>query len=195
MIIMTHQPDWLVEWYENGGSRNNNLVSELICGILKERCRLRIDGDIHHYMRHSSDQLPDSKSVYAQHLLVNGCGGAFAHPTHVFRDFTQFHGVSYKRESAYPSFEISRKVRAYVYTHTYVLLQADVHFLFFRLVIILISIVQLALRNISNFRRENWQFDFIGGIIYFILVFSMFPQVNFNIYIFVYSELKQACKV
>jgi hypothetical protein len=130
VIIMTHQPDWLVEWYEHGGSRNNNLVSELICGILKERCKLRIAGDIHHYMRHSSvQQVPAaSNSVYAQHLLVNGCGGAFAHPTHVFRDFTQSHGVSYKRESAYPSFEISRKVRTYIYT--YILLQADVHFLF-----------------------------------------------------------------
>jgi hypothetical protein len=37
--------------------------------------------------------------------------------------------------------------------------------------------LQIALGNILKFRRKNWQFDFIGGAIYFILVFSMFPQV------------------
>lgn len=38
--------------------------------------------------------------------------------------------------------------------------------------------MQIALGNILKFRRKNWQFDFIGGIIYFILAFSMFPQVG-----------------
>ncbi|MFS7972651.1 hypothetical protein Hanom_Chr09g00847321 [Helianthus anomalus] len=35
--------------------------------------------------------------------------------------------------------------------------------------------MQIALDNILKFRKENWQFDFIGGSIYFILTFSMFP--------------------
>lgn len=39
--------------------------------------------------------------------------------------------------------------------------------------------MQIALGNILKFRKMNWQFDFIGGIIYFILVFSIFPQVYF----------------
>ncbi|XP_062158059.1 uncharacterized protein LOC133865653 [Alnus glutinosa] len=147
---MTHQPDWLLNWYENGDSKNN--VSDLICYILKERCKLQIAGDIHHYMRHSiadqsdgsvsSDQ-PDRKPVYAQHLLVNGCGGAYVHPTHVFRHFSQSHGVSYECKAEYPSIQTSSR---------------------------------LALRNIWNFRKENWQFDNVGGIIYFILEVSMFPQ-------------------
>ncbi|XP_028099327.1 uncharacterized protein LOC114298511 isoform X4 [Camellia sinensis] len=34
---------------------------------------------------------------------------------------------------------------------------------------------KIALGNILKFRKKNWQFDFIGGIIYFILAFSMFP--------------------
>jgi len=38
--------------------------------------------------------------------------------------------------------------------------------------------MQIALGNILKFRKKNWQFDFIGGIIYFVLVFSMFPQVS-----------------
>lgn len=39
-------------------------------------------------------------------------------------------------------------------------------------------LIQIALGNILKFRKKNWQFDFIGGIIYFVLVFSMFPQVS-----------------
>lgn len=42
-------------------------------------------------------------------------------------------------------------------------------------------LVQIALGNILKFRKKNWQFDFIGGIIYFILAFSMFPQVNITL--------------
>ena len=72
VIIMTHQPDWLLDWYENGDSRkdasdyqsNGNNVSDLICNILKEMCKLRIAGDIHHYMHHSvvrSDELDNSQ--------------------------------------------------------------------------------------------------------------------------------------
>ena len=118
VIIMTHQPDWLVDWYENGDSKNNGsdyqskgkYVSYLISDILKERCKLRIAGDIHHYMRHSIDRSKKSNSVYPQHLLVNGCGGAFTHPTHVFRDFNESHGVFYKCKATYPSFKKSRRV-------------------------------------------------------------------------------------
>lgn len=40
-------------------------------------------------------------------------------------------------------------------------------------------LTQIALGNILKFRKKNWQFDFFGGVIYFILVFSMFPQVKF----------------
>ncbi|CAJ2675481.1 unnamed protein product [Trifolium pratense] len=39
---------------------------------------------------------------------------------------------------------------------------------------------KIALGNILKFRKKNWQFDFIGGIIYFLLVFSMFPQCELN---------------
>ncbi|KAG2663744.1 hypothetical protein I3760_16G047900 [Carya illinoinensis] len=142
VIVMTHQPDWIINWYDIASDSKNN-VSDLMCNILKERCKLRIAGDIHHYMHHSVKSGGSDEPAYAPHLLVNGCGGAFLHPTHVFRDFNKSHGVSYKLEKAYPSFEISRR---------------------------------LALKNILNFRKQNWRFDFIGGILYFILVFSMFPQ-------------------
>ncbi|PIA56382.1 hypothetical protein AQUCO_00700595v1 [Aquilegia coerulea] len=143
VIIMTHEPNWLLDWYWNDVSGKN--VSHLIQDYLKGRCKLRMAGDLHHYMRHSFVQ--SEKPVYVQHLLVNGCGGAFLHPTHVFGNFNKFNGTSYENKAAYPSFEDSSKI---------------------------------ALGNILKFRKMNWQFDFIGGIIYFVLVSSMFPQCKLD---------------
>lgn len=52
VIIMTHQPDWLVDWYENDNSKKNVIdhqskgknVSDLLYNLLKEKCKLRIAG-------------------------------------------------------------------------------------------------------------------------------------------------------
>ncbi|KAL7245140.1 hypothetical protein ACSBR2_000464 [Camellia fascicularis] len=143
VIIMTHEPNWLLDCYWNAKTGKN--VSYLICDCLKGRCKVRIAGDLHHYMRHS--YVPSDKPVFVQHLLVNGCGGAFLHPTHVFSNFNKLYGTSYESQAAYPSFEDSSRI---------------------------------ALGNILKFRKKNWQFDFIGGIIYFILAFSMFPQCKLD---------------
>ncbi|KAG6672184.1 hypothetical protein I3842_16G045700 [Carya illinoinensis] len=153
VIVMTHQPDWLVDWYESRTDVDRDNLVELICNILKERCKLRIAGDIHHYMRHQMVESNDS--VYPQHLLVNGCGGAFLHPTHVFDDFQESHGVSYKCRASYPDNKTSRK---------------------------------LGFKNISNFRKVNSQFDLVGGILYFMLVFSMFPRCKLHQVIEEYSK-------
>ncbi|XP_042407251.1 uncharacterized protein LOC121997075 [Zingiber officinale] len=141
VIIITHEPSWLLDWYWNDVTGKN--VSHLIKDYLKGRCKLRMAGDLHHYMRHSS--VPSDKPVYVEHLLVNGCGGAFLHPTHVFREFNNFYGSHYESKATYPSYDDSSRI---------------------------------ALGNILKFRRKNWQFDFIGGIIYFLLVVSMFPQCD-----------------
>ncbi|MFS7977668.1 hypothetical protein Hanom_Chr10g00906731 [Helianthus anomalus] len=114
-------------------------VTYLVKDHLKGRCRLRMAGDLHHYMRHS--RVPTDS---IQHLLVNGCGGAFLHPTHVFRGFDKAYGTTYEMKAAYPEVEDSSRI---------------------------------ALGNILKFRKKNWQFDFIGGFIYFILTFPVFPQV------------------
>ncbi|KAL0323083.1 UNVERIFIED_CONTAM: hypothetical protein Sangu_1927600 [Sesamum angustifolium] len=143
VIIMTHEPSWLLDWYWNLETGKN--ISHLIRDHLNGRCKLRIAGDLHHYMRHS--YVPLEKPVYVQHLLVNGCGGAFLHPTHVFRDFKYLYGTPYESKASYPSFHDSSRI---------------------------------ALGNILKFRKKNWQFDFIGGIIYFILAFSVFPQCKLD---------------
>uniref|UniRef100_A0A0E0AEZ6 Calcineurin-like phosphoesterase domain-containing protein n=1 Tax=Oryza glumipatula TaxID=40148 RepID=A0A0E0AEZ6_9ORYZ len=141
VIVMTHEPNWLLDWYWKETTGKN--VSHLIQDYLNGRCKLRLAGDLHHFMRHSANQIDNPTSV--QHLLVNGCGGAFLHPTHVFKNFEQFSGATYECKAAYPSFDDSSGI---------------------------------ALGNILKFRKKNWQFDTIGGFIYFILVFSMFPQCN-----------------
>ncbi|XP_074279297.1 uncharacterized protein LOC141604730 [Silene latifolia] len=143
VIIMTHEPSWLLDWYWDHSSGQN--VAHLIRDHLKGRCKLRMAGDLHHYMRHS--YVPSDKPIHVHHLLVNGCGGAFLHPTHVFSNFRKFYGTPYEMKAAYPSYEDSSKI---------------------------------ALGNILKFRKKNWQFDFIGGIIYFVLAFSMFPQCELD---------------
>lgn len=141
VIVVTHEPNWLLDWYWNETTGKN--VSHLIQEYLNGRCKLRMAGDLHHFMRHSATR--SDKPTFVQHLLVNGCGGAFLHPTHVFKNFERFSGTTYECKAAYPSFDDSSGI---------------------------------ALGNILKFRKKNWQFDIIGGFIYFILVFSMFPQCN-----------------
>jgi hypothetical protein len=44
--------------------------------------------------------------------------------------------------------------------------------------VLLLLYLQIAWGNILEFRKKNWRFDVIGGVVYFVLVFSMFPQVE-----------------
>lgn len=108
MIIITHEPNWLLDWYWKDDTGKN--MRHLICAFLKGRCKLRMAGDLHHYMRHSCTHQSDGPAAHVEHLLVNGCGGAFLHPTHVFSDFSKFYGASYDSKSAYPSFKDSSRV-------------------------------------------------------------------------------------
>ncbi|PNY03968.1 hypothetical protein L195_g000379 [Trifolium pratense] len=105
VIVITHEPNWLTDWYWSDVTGKN--ISHLICDYLKGRCKLRMAGDLHHYMRHS--HVKSDGPVHVHHLLVNGCGGAFLHPTHVFSKFDKLDGVSYECKAAYPSFEDSSR--------------------------------------------------------------------------------------
>lgn len=99
-------PSGFLDWYWNDKTGKN--ISCLIRNCLNGRCKLWFAGDLHHYMRHS--YVPSDNQVNVQHLVVNGCGGAFLHPTHVFKNFDNYYGTSYKSEAAYPSFEDSSRV-------------------------------------------------------------------------------------
>lgn len=107
VIIITHEPNWLLDWYWGDSTGTN--VAYLIREYLRGRCKLRMAGDLHHYMRHSC--VESKEPVHVQHLLVNGCGGAFLHPTHVFENFNVFYGNKYETKSTYPSCTDSSKVK------------------------------------------------------------------------------------
>ncbi|KAK1433514.1 hypothetical protein QVD17_10425 [Tagetes erecta] len=92
VIVMTHAPNWIIDWYWDDATGKN--VSHLI-----------------------HDHLKGSNLIEA-------------------------HGNTYEMKAAYPSAQDSSRI---------------------------------ALGNILKFRKKNWQFDFIGGFIYFTLTFSMFP--------------------
>ncbi|KAM0868218.1 hypothetical protein ACQ4PT_041474 [Festuca glaucescens] len=108
VILITHEPNWLLDWYWSDKTGKN--VTYLIREYLKGRCKLRMAGDLHHYMRHSCAE--SKEPVHVQHLLVNGCGGAFLHPTHVFENFKECYGNKYETKAAYPSYDESSKVMA-----------------------------------------------------------------------------------
>lgn len=86
-------------------------------------------GDLHHYMRHSS--VKSDGPGHVQHLIVNGCGGAFLHPTHVFTKFKRFMGVSYECKAAYPSYEDSSRVTLGYYSLPSISLAIPSSLLFF----------------------------------------------------------------
>ncbi|GKB75642.1 metallo-dependent phosphatase-like protein [Tanacetum coccineum] len=49
VIVMTHEPNWILDWYWDEVTGKN--VSHVIRDYLKGRCKLRMAGDLHHYMR------------------------------------------------------------------------------------------------------------------------------------------------
>lgn len=124
VILVTHEPNWLLDWYWISSTGRN--VNHLIQDHLKGRCRIRLAGDLHHYMHHSV--LPGTPGS-VEHLIVNGSGGAFLHPTHVFAGFSQFQGASYETRAAYPSFKESRRVWWHTHTSS---LQQCIHLIFLR---------------------------------------------------------------
>ena len=106
VILVTHEPNWLLDWYWDSGTGRN--VAHFIEDHLKGRCRLRLAGDLHNYMRH---KLVSGSSTSVEHLIVNGSGGAFLHPTHVFGGFNKFQDGVYEKKFAYPSLKESEQVR------------------------------------------------------------------------------------
>ncbi|KAL0432477.1 UNVERIFIED_CONTAM: hypothetical protein Slati_2582000 [Sesamum latifolium] len=117
VIIMTHEPSWLLDWYWNLVTGKN--ISHLIRDHLNGRCKLRIAG---------------LAPLHAPFLCSIG-------------EACYLYGTPYESKASYPSFHDSSRI---------------------------------ALGNILKFRKKNWQFDFIGGIIYFILAFSVFPQCKLD---------------
>ncbi|KAI7840166.1 hypothetical protein COHA_005949 [Chlorella ohadii] len=54
VILVQHQPDWLVGWFWGHGTAKN--LRQLVRGPLRGRARLQLAGDLHFMMRHSFRQ-------------------------------------------------------------------------------------------------------------------------------------------
>ena len=75
IIVVTHDPNWILDNYE-GAPQHRRYLDALLCrSTVKSKLRLRLSGDIHNYMRHTSKNGGPT-------LIVSGGGGAFLHPTH-----------------------------------------------------------------------------------------------------------------
>ena len=73
VIVCTHEPTWLLAWYE-GASEPRSLL-ELIEAKLRGRCVMRVAGDVHHYCRHSAavaDLAEERKDAAAALLEATG---------------------------------------------------------------------------------------------------------------------------
>ncbi|GBG79282.1 hypothetical protein CBR_g29432 [Chara braunii] len=190
VILVTHEPNWLLDWYWDRSTGKN--VTYLIQQHLRGRCKVRFAGDLHFYYRHSarnpsttqdlsrsqpsspsklspsvsawpsftrwppssstgvspsSSRRPSGPLPLYEQLVVNGGGGAFMHPTHVFESFGSFSDCPYEMKAMYPSVHVSQAI---------------------------------GVLNILKFREKNWRFDIVGGFGYYLVVFSLFPQVRLS---------------
>ncbi|KAJ0430705.1 putative metallo-dependent phosphatase [Helianthus annuus] len=74
VIITTHEPNWILDWWYWDDVTGKN-VTYLVKDHLKGRCRLRMAGDLHHYMCHS--RVPTENPDSIQHLLETVVVGRF----------------------------------------------------------------------------------------------------------------------
>lgn len=52
VVVVTHCPSWLTDWFWGVDKQAHKLLRQLINGPLRGRVKLRLAGDLHFYMRH-----------------------------------------------------------------------------------------------------------------------------------------------
>ena len=106
IVVVTHDPNWVLDNYEGAPQHRRYLDALLSRSTIKSKLRLRLAGDIHNYMRHTSKSGGPT-------LIVSGGGGAFLHPTHcakLGREPLSYQGKTYEQNQAFPSCEMSRRM-------------------------------------------------------------------------------------
>ncbi|KQV96682.1 hypothetical protein [Pelomonas sp. Root1237] len=76
VILIYPEPYW-TRPIGDGADESHPKRYQRLEGLLRGRIRLRLAGDLHHYMRWDSQDLARDGR-----LVTCGCGGAFTHPTH-----------------------------------------------------------------------------------------------------------------
>jgi len=168
VIVITHDPNWVLDAHrlaslptgtsseEKQRDRTGKHLEYLMNTSLRGKVRLRLAGDIHNYQRHipapwaaavTSNRSPATRAAgMPPVLIVSGGGGAFLHPTHCLGGET-LTSVAGTGGTDY--------VRACAYPSGSVS-----H--------------ALTMQILSKFRRRNWRFDVIGGLLYLSLAHPLF---------------------
>ncbi|MDR7270085.1 hypothetical protein J2X20_002743 [Pelomonas saccharophila] len=76
VVLIYPEPYW-TRPIGDGADESHPKRYQRLEGLLRGRIRLRLAGDLHHYMRWDSQDLDRDGR-----LVTCGCGGAFTHPTH-----------------------------------------------------------------------------------------------------------------
>ena len=159
----------LTEWH--GGDLPGSNVRQLVERHLRGRARVALAGDLHFYLRHSYARADPSDTttplLAPEHLIVNGLGGAFLHPTHTFAGAA--FGVPGAGAAAdaraggapAPPAPAPAPRGEYVCAAAYPPPATT---------------LDLGRRNALNFRLLNTRFDVVGGALYFLVTVSTVPR-------------------
>eukprot|EP01083_Nonionella_stella_P090355 252429_1 len=194
VIIITHMPDWIINNHQqcSYGQNLQYLISNIIGA---DRIRLRLAGDIHNYTRH------EALSVIRAGLRPNpnkrkgerdedDDGYKTPHQDIPLRsDYNLKRSASmgnfqYREQNA-PTLMVSGGGGAFLHpTHIPEPKPIDVNGIIYDRVSEYPSILQskaYAFFNIFGFRKRNLQFDLLGGILYYLMVSSLFPLCKLDI--------------
>ena len=145
--------------------RTGKHLEHLMDTVLKGKVCLRLAGDIHNYQRHvpasstsnnfavDQDQHAGAATAAADKaptLVISGGGGAFLHPTHCL-GHEPLCAVAGTGGIAY--------TRAAAYPSA-------------------AESSALSFQNLLKFRRRNWRFDAIGGVLYLALAHPLFTDAG-----------------
>ena len=107
VILCNAEPYWIYnQWYQNidpGFAAKYEHYVGFLDKYFKDRVRVMLAGDLHHYRRHESTAA--TKSTIAQKITAGG-GGAFLHPTHA-PDASKLDD-GYEHRASFPEARVSR---------------------------------------------------------------------------------------
>ncbi|KAK3262485.1 hypothetical protein CYMTET_28662, partial [Cymbomonas tetramitiformis] len=175
VIIVTHQPMWLQYWYFNPEKveRPDCNLMYLIRHKLGARARVWLAGDLHFYLRHTAARFPPCAHPGSPNTPKGvpyfNRSQSFFHPSRGPAPLPEHlvvcggGGAFLHPTHAFETFKHAARGKPYECSAAFPSFQTSRMLAYFLLPL---------------FREHNWRFDFIGGILYFLLSCSLFPVCN-----------------
>ncbi|ETO31334.1 hypothetical protein RFI_05786, partial [Reticulomyxa filosa] len=184
VIILSHLPDWIVNDHEN---QNYGANLRYLCQhVLQGRIKARLCGDIHNYTRHEPIKSQWRSVSVPKHMNIEDD-----------KKLPQLKSLDHEQstpdktydevagDTCGPALIVSGGGGAFCHpTHVPYKKPIDVDGVMYDRVTEYPSIEiskSYAAKNIFGFRRRNLKFDLLGGLMYYLLVFSAFPLCDLNI--------------